>query len=369
MALTNIKITREDNLISLLDYKFVPELIFFDLVDASAAVANCIRVIGASYLETKFLWFDFTTIDTDESFILDYLLQRIAEIPIDQNVPNDFKVKLNVANNTQSSMFVYSKHFTPNTFCNPTHRLCKLEPGMVLNINNIGIGLGHTEKNNKNYIGIAPCMVLWEKYEMFDYEHVTVMCGASTCPIIGSTIIDAQHYVQPKNNEKNLYYTDIEYKPILEQYFSRTAKPSVLNKTFDLYDNFIHVKNMRTYQSTEILPKKWHLGFRTFGTLGAITILKRILQYIITEITNVEFIFDIDNFKPTKPMLWHLGYLILDSIKQFDDTVSITLNMPFKNEDNLVFYTTYVDKPKLANDAKKRIIDLFNSLLSSITKL
>jgi DNA-directed RNA polymerase subunit L len=96
-------------------------------------------------LLVKYLDVSIFDLNTNDKYILpDNIIERIALIPLNQNVNSDKKYKLHIMNNSNDIIKIYSKelktmnedksiHFNPNIL------LCTLKPNKSLTINNIKI--------------------------------------------------------------------------------------------------------------------------------------------------------------------------------------------------------------------------------------
>jgi len=126
----------------------------FQLINSNEAFANAIRVIFNDELFVKYLDVSIFNINTDDKYILpDNIIERIASIPLLQNTNINKKYKLQITNNTNDIIKIYSKDLKPidNSKVldfNPNILICTLKPNKYLSINNIAINQDYGFNNN-----------------------------------------------------------------------------------------------------------------------------------------------------------------------------------------------------------------------------
>ena len=82
----------------------------FQLIKSNEAFANAIRTVFNDELLVKYLDVSIFNINTDDKYILpDNIIERIASIPLIQNTNNNKKYKLQMTNNTNDIIKIYSK--------------------------------------------------------------------------------------------------------------------------------------------------------------------------------------------------------------------------------------------------------------------
>ena len=117
----------------------------FQLIKSNEAFANAIRTVFNDELLVKYLDVSIFNINTDDKYILpDNIIERIASIPLIQNTNNNKKYKLQMTNNTNDIIKIYSKDLksvdnSKNNDFNPNILICTLKPNKYLSINNINI--------------------------------------------------------------------------------------------------------------------------------------------------------------------------------------------------------------------------------------
>lgn len=129
----------------------------FQLLNCNEAFANAIRVVFNDELLVKYLDASIFNINTDDKYILpDNIIDRIASIPLNQNIDLNKKYKLSITNNTNDIIKVYSGELksNPNTLdFNPNILICTLKPSKYIIINNIKINQDYGFNNNIYSLG------------------------------------------------------------------------------------------------------------------------------------------------------------------------------------------------------------------------
>lgn len=126
----------------------------FQLINSNEAFANAIRIIFNDELLVKYLDVSIFNINTNDKYILpDNILERIALIPLKQNTNINKKYKINVTNNTNDIIKVYSKEIqsldsAKTQDFNPNILICTLKPNKYLSINNITINENYGFQNH-----------------------------------------------------------------------------------------------------------------------------------------------------------------------------------------------------------------------------
>ncbi len=131
----------------------------FQLINSNEAFANSIRTVFNDELLVKYLDISIFNISTDDKYILpDNLVDRIASIPLNQNIDLNKKFKLNITNDTNDIINIYTKHLIPmdgkqKLDFNPNIILCTLKPTKFLSISNISINQDYGFNNSIYSIG------------------------------------------------------------------------------------------------------------------------------------------------------------------------------------------------------------------------
>lgn len=149
-------IEKNNNLLPVLNKKGLK----FQLLNSNEAFANAIRRIFNDELLIKCLTTNIFNIKTNDKYILhDTIIERINSIPINQNIAEDLKFNLNIENNTNEIIKVYSKDIInknnndKNIYFNPNILVCTLKPNRFLVINNIIINKEYGYNNHIYCLG------------------------------------------------------------------------------------------------------------------------------------------------------------------------------------------------------------------------
>jgi DNA-directed RNA polymerase subunit L len=122
--------------------------------------ANAIRRVFNDELYVKCLDSSIFDIKTDDKYILpDTILERINQLSLYQSIPDNLKFSLNVINNTNDSIKIYSNNIKNankndnNKYFNQNILLCTLKSNKYLVINNITIKKNNGINNNNYSLG------------------------------------------------------------------------------------------------------------------------------------------------------------------------------------------------------------------------
>jgi DNA-directed RNA polymerase subunit L len=139
--------------------KFSKSGIQFQLLNSNEAFANSIRIVFNDELLVNYLNVSIFDINTDDKYILsDNIADRIASIPLKQEINIKKTYKLNVINNSNDIIKVYSgeikNHDNSNVDdFNSNIVICTLKPNKYIIINNIKIGNDYGYNNSIYSIG------------------------------------------------------------------------------------------------------------------------------------------------------------------------------------------------------------------------
>ena len=161
--LINYKNSKFENIINE-NKHLIPELnkksITFDLINSNEAFANGIRRIFNDELLVKSLDINIYDLKTDDKYILpDNIIERINLIPILQNINDDLAFSINIVNNTNDIINIYSKDIInkdkndKKNYFNNNILICSLKPNRYLYINNIKINKEYGYNDHKYSIG------------------------------------------------------------------------------------------------------------------------------------------------------------------------------------------------------------------------
>lgn len=178
----------------------------FTLDDANSQIANALRRVLVDEIPTYAMTFnlmlnennkpaDFINcLRTDDKFIFgkcDNLLKRIEAIRIKQNInPTDWKISLEIKNDTTELIDIYSSHFkiiykgkqvNVEQLMHPTYILMRLRPHKFLKINNIRIvqGLSMDDANKFKYLANVHYDIFEKPFEKINGKFVGRSCMES----------------------------------------------------------------------------------------------------------------------------------------------------------------------------------------------
>jgi hypothetical protein len=128
--------------------------ISFDIIDTNEAFANAIRRVYNDELLVKCLDINVHNLVTNDKYILtDNIKERINLISLSQNIPNDTKFNLNIVNNTNDIINIYTKDITnknkndKKSYFNNNIQICSLKPNRFINISDIYINKDYGYNN------------------------------------------------------------------------------------------------------------------------------------------------------------------------------------------------------------------------------
>lgn len=134
--------------------------ISFDIINSNEAFANAIRRVFNDELPTKCLEINYHNVVTNDKFILiDNIIERINLIPILQTIDIHTTFSLNIHNDTNDIINIYTKDLINKNkndktqYFNLNIQICSLRPNRHLNINNIQPGINYGYNNSIYSIG------------------------------------------------------------------------------------------------------------------------------------------------------------------------------------------------------------------------
>jgi hypothetical protein len=354
-----------------LNYKLIPEIVSFKLVNSSCAMANVIRS-SVDSLPTKFLWCDITTIKTNQGIIIDAFNERLMYIPMNQYVDEDTIFEIDVINNNPAiqDFYVRSKDIkiykgskaVNIPICNGSFRLLKLDAGKYFNVK-ISI-----KKTNTHDAYCSPSLIsTLLKYSLIEFtpvdylddNHSIIRVRIKTSDISdddakamtsGSTVL----YYSNKDNDNIIKHFNKKLKP----------EPSIVNKSHTLYDKIVYIKDLELFSSAMVYPTEAELSFLTYGTMPGKDIFKLLFKYLIDLYTGLIVLYteqycEIQGY-------YQEGFLLLDVMKMEKPDGNITMYQPHEKDNKLLFYMDVLDREKFINNCLKKIVNTFTSLQASM---
>lgn len=242
----------------------------FELSESNEAFANSIRRILTNELEIKAFYINSTdVISTDKYILNDIIKDRIEMIPIDQSVDDSFKINVKIVNKTTEIIDIMShdilaKANVTKLLCN-NMRICQLNPGKYIQLNNITIKKNKGIDNGK----FSLCSVHYKEINI-DLDNTLTLNHDSTNFAI---TIKTNGNIEFKQMLDMLIY-NIEYRLTI-------IKNNILN-----YDNSLKhvVLDDEFYIFKEYEITKYHINseFHTIGNL--------LTKYIFLVDSNIELV-------------------------------------------------------------------------------
>jgi DNA-directed RNA polymerase subunit L len=134
--------------------------VVFDLLNSNEAFANSIRRVFVDELPVRCLNVPYNNIITNDKFILpDNIAHRLSLIPILQDIDMNSTFSLNVTNDTNDIINIYSRDLINKNkndtkkYFNGNIQICSLKPNRYLNITNIKLNIDYGYNNAVYTIG------------------------------------------------------------------------------------------------------------------------------------------------------------------------------------------------------------------------
>jgi len=132
--------------------------ISFDIIDSNEAFANAIRRVYCDELLVKCLDINVHNLVTNDKYILsENIKERINLIALNQNIDSDIKFNLNVSNNTNDIINIYTRDIVnkddQKKYFNTNMQICSLRPNRFINISEIYINKDYGFNNSIYSLG------------------------------------------------------------------------------------------------------------------------------------------------------------------------------------------------------------------------
>lgn len=146
------------------------ESITFVLEDSNEAFANAVRRVFIDEVPIKYIDSPIERIKTSDDTISDLFLKaRLAQVPLDQAVPENVKFSLYVENKGSESIWIRMSAVVASdkkSYFDGSIILCSLKPGKFLNISNAYITTGNGYMNGSMCLGAFKYRILDIKFNM-----------------------------------------------------------------------------------------------------------------------------------------------------------------------------------------------------------
>ncbi len=353
-----------------------PEIISFKLKNASTAIANLLRIC-ISFVPTKYLHCETEDIDTDQPFILDHVISRLACIPIMQTVTENTTVHINCKNTTNTSIYIYSKEL--KICINDNFRILQLDPGKYVKIkltvkitkpkittvdttadikknvvNNFGF--------NKNF-GISLLQAVLY-YNILDYREIMFLHNDEIIKVFAKT-------KDVPEKKRALYYNDKKYDSIVK-YFKQGESLSSdiqaeINKLEELYDEVIYKDGLEVFTTEQMYPTEFQLRFKTYGNISGKELLLKACNTVIDIIKNLHPDIDSGDTTDTSSITVityePIAVLIYDILKKLTNYKNVSMHITNIGYNNVIYK---VPHEELFTKAVNESIAIFNKIISQI---
>jgi len=294
--------------------------ITFELINSNEAFANSIRRVFNDELLIKSLDVNIYDLKTDDKYILpDNIIERINLIPVMQSINNDVVFQLQISNNSNDIIKIYSGDIInknkndKNIYFNKNILICTLKPNRFLYINNIKINSNNGFNDHKYSIG------------SYNYEIINT---DFTIPSLNNNITDFKLELKTNNNIELDQLILLIYNTL---YFRLKNIQSNINN-YDINNNSTDINKLINdifiIQNQDIYEIHINNEYHTIGNL--------ITKYVFLLDTNIELI----NYKLEHPLrhkiiinIKHLQYkkIINDAIENIIKDLDIFKNKLIKN--------------------------------------
>lgn len=350
--------------------EYVPEIISFKLENSSCAVANLLRIF-ITYHPVKILTCEPHNINSTQYNIVDPIINRIAQIPILQNVDVGTKAIISIANNKNTVISVDSKDIfilpsKKNICTNGNFKIVDLEPNKSITINMIikstiskFIDKSDKEINhlvlNKNH-GVSLLQTSL-KYQILDYQKINLLIDNE----ITQAFVKTNDIPKSTNKKKILYYVNKEYDNIIK-YFKDVHEPNEINKLDEYYDDVIYIKEIEILSSEQLRPKIFSLSLLTYGNIPGKELFISSLKHLITLYNNIT-ITKINNTDEYKINTYeHVAYLLYDFLKEMD--IDAIMHIHYVGYHFISFHIKHANGEELI----KKTITTITTLITNIIK-
>lgn len=354
------------------------ETITFDLIDVDVSIANAIRRSVISDTKYKCIAPSLHMIDKNQRYSSFDLKLRIRMLPIDHDCPLTTTFTMDILNDTQERMTVYSSHIKASdnkTYMLPNFPIIDLDPGNYIKITNMPV----KEKNNYNNASWSMCSDF--TYKTLDYVEADFLYKKTIVDKMVRTI-DLKKHIKYKHGDRVL----IIFDPDLMNFHN-------MDKWIKYYDHIIeNNKSQLDYefippiQSSVESPREFRISFTTNGNMPAKWMLTESMMHIISVITeikeSIEYcqknnvqkynIVDIEYHDPAMKVLI-TGHSHTISRLLMNHILALIPNIRFVNIDTGHYSTrsfmlniVHSEPMKILIDVCDKINDTFHNLISDV---
>lgn len=377
-----------------LPINFKPHTLEFQLHDIDVSIANAIRrtimgellvkafCVGSSDTDFKDQEASKTPqgVDTNEDYIIPAdVIDRIGMIPINQNAKLNTKFSINVVNNTQQMMTVYSSDIkcadkTQKVIFTPSIQLAELHPGTWINIPNIKI------EENYGYIRSKYSLTMLIAYDNLDIITIAVLNDKSNINAKRVSIDDLKKVMKElKFSKKEIEQLGPKSKILVipkPEIATKDMNANEKEKLFSKYPIIIEAPvpecSSLTHQS-----RNFRLKIFTKGNIEPNKIIPIVCENLKNRLEKVKQIVHkiVQKQIPNGPVYYSLlvegethtiGELLRRHVFELDPSIS-NINIspdPFRNR-NFYLNIVHSDAKKIITKACDKCIDTFSKISSS----
>lgn len=263
------------------DPRWARERVSFKLIGTNSRIANALRRTLLSELPIKALDIDLSTIITNEKYIIrDELRDRIGNIPISQDIPDDMIFKLNhVAGDSQRpASFVFTRDLEgwDNSYMPGHIRITQLMYGNFIQLPSIGVVYGYGYENAK-FTAVSRIA-----FRCLDYVSATIINDRGFFSNKMVKLSDVASYLpnggRDGDRHRILIAEDKKYLDLVVE----ERKGSL-----DTYDVKIF-DAIATHSSAEVHPADFSLVINTLGSIPGDTIMKVVKKNLVDRLMSVQ---------------------------------------------------------------------------------
>jgi len=356
-------------LIKMPDTLLTQEKISFELINTLPGIAAGIRaIIKSSLIPVKALSCKLTDIQTSDGFNISYEIRdvRIRLIPVLQSIPIDFTTYLDVKNDTNQIMNVYSGHIAGlgGKYADNNAPICTLRPHTYMHIPNITVEEGTGYYNSPGF-----SLVGANSFECLDFPKIIYM---DKFGYHFTRRISADDLVRLSGDENNRNWFGKKILVIDPEYDEKYKSYNPEN--FDI----IVPGPVELQKGFNCNPSHYHLSFNTYGTLPAMDILSRTFRFLVDEYTRINSGITTNDMKVTTRHVDNVYNIIIRSthklfaeiLMQYIVRSGFTCSYlsPTYSKTEVTFRIDHPESQKIVTDAVSTLIQTFTRIMSGLVK-
>lgn len=289
--------------------------ISFDIIDSNESFANAIRRVFNDELEVKCLDINTHNLVTNDKYILtDNIKERINLVSLLQNIDKDTKFNLNVVNNTNDIINIYTRDINnknkndKKVYFNLNIQICSLKPNRFINISDIFINKDYGYNNSIYSLGS------WHYKAIntdFNISSLNNNVKNFNLELINNSNIDIKDIII--NIYENLYFRLKKIQNSINEYNINTNSDDI-NKITNNSNNLYIINNKLIKESNYLdvdgtIPKEIDNLYEIHINNEYHTIGNLITKYVFQQEPSIELI----NYKLIHPLTHKLIIIIKHS--------------------------------------------------------